>query len=743
MSDVRITIDTNDKELLAALKRVKDGFEGVRETGQKSAQGVVRGQQDVAKSVKDMSSTAQAEFRASQGAADTFAGVFTSQVLVAGIQAVAGAFRSLAGTIRESIGEAVAKQEIQQRLANTLEITGRNTDGAADRLRAFGNEIQRTTRFTGDQTAEALTLLATMTELDEEGLQAATRAAIDLAAATGVSLTTAIQNVGRAANGEVTQFRRLGLVIEQGEDAAETFDNTLELISQRMGGAAAADANTFAGAMAQLQNEIDDAKAALGAYFIENELVQKGIQSATELFRTLQDVLQGNNATFNQYKEILIPVAAALGGIAAGVVAVTTAMVAKAVAVKALTIATTAFGVALNLIPLVAIATGIGALIGVIVALARNWDRVQLTVTESMANILRSVLNAAGPIARIFGIDPNDGALARGLEALEERAGRLRERLEEQAEVVEDAGAEVERVQEQANQREQARQQAQFAKLQEAAAQHNQKMLEIEQQAAEKQAIQALEFEAKRTEVQDIGREEQIEKAFEFELRKIELQQDAELRRAALIEDAAERERAIQEIRNNALLAQQAAKNKAEIDQEKRRVAELKELDKQRENDQKDFMRRAVSLSTSQNRELAAIGKAAAVAQVLRDTPPAISSAFRFGTSVGGPKVGGVFAGIAAAAQAQQLARAKGLNFQDGGIVPGTSFTGDRVQANVNSGEMVLNRQQQARLFDLANSGGGAGQEIVVHTTVELDGEKLGLAVSRQVADGLKLGEAV
>lgn len=41
--------------------------------------------------------------------------------------------------------------------------------------------------------------------------------------------------------------------------------------------------------------------------------------------------------------------------------------------------------------------------------------------------------------------------------------------------------------------------------------------------------------------------------------------------------------------------------------------------------------------------------------------------------------------------------------FADGGIVSGTSYTGDRQIVRVNSGEMVLNKQQQANLFELAN----------------------------------------
>ena len=48
--------------------------------------------------------------------------------------------------------------------------------------------------------------------------------------------------------------------------------------------------------------------------------------------------------------------------------------------------------------------------------------------------------------------------------------------------------------------------------------------------------------------------------------------------------------------------------------------------------------------------------------------------------------------------------------FATGGIVGGTSYTGDRQLIRVNSGEMILNGKQQARLFSMINSGGGGGE---------------------------------
>ena len=52
--------------------------------------------------------------------------------------------------------------------------------------------------------------------------------------------------------------------------------------------------------------------------------------------------------------------------------------------------------------------------------------------------------------------------------------------------------------------------------------------------------------------------------------------------------------------------------------------------------------------------------------------------------------------------------------FAEGGIVPGTSETGDQVPAMVNSGEMILNKDQQTNLFAMAKGGGGGGETTVV-----------------------------
>lgn len=88
----------------------------------------------------------------------------------------------------------------------------------------------------------------------------------------------------------------------------------------------------------------------------------------------------------------------------------------------------------------------------------------------------------------------------------------------------------------------------------------------------------------------------------------------------------------------------------------------------------------------------------------------AAAAALSFFPIFGIPRPGkgaGQLAASGAAFLAAGVLRGAAASFQDGGIVAGSSFSGDNVPAMVNSGEMVLNRSQQAQLFAMANGSGG------------------------------------
>lgn len=63
-------------------------------------------------------------------------------------------------------------------------------------------------------------------------------------------------------------------------------------------------------------------------------------------------------------------------------------------------------------------------------------------------------------------------------------------------------------------------------------------------------------------------------------------------------------------------------------------------------------------------------------------------------------------------------------SFAYGGIVPGTSYSGDRLTANVNSGEMIINQHQQRNLFSMLN-GNSVGAGVSGNVIFKISGDNL------------------
>lgn len=117
------------------------------------------------------------------------------------------------------------------------------------------------------------------------------------------------------------------------------------------------------------------------------------------------------------------------------------------------------------------------------------------------------------------------------------------------------------------------------------------------------------------------------------------------------------------------------------------------------------------TLQQSSNKALFLVGKAAALAQSYISAYQAHNVALASAP----PPFNFALAAAVDASSALAIAKIIGVKgFKDGGIVGGNSITGDRQIIRANSGEMVLNAEQQASLFNLANGSGGGQTEIIL-----------------------------
>lgn len=162
-------------------------------------------------------------------------------------------------------------------------------------------------------------------------------------------------------------------------------------------------------------------------------------------------------------------------------------------------------------------------------------------------------------------------------------------------------------------------------------------------------------------------------------------------------------------------------------------------------------------LMQTENTKQFKIGKAAAIAKAITDMYAGVQGAFASQAAI--PIVGPALAAAAAAAallvgtqRIQKLRNAQPPKYQFGGIVPGASNAGDNVVARLNSGEMVLNRSQQAQLFNIANGSGNdssglreaisaLGDRIAeLEVVLVANDTEIARSASRGVQNGIEIG---
>lgn len=615
------------------------------------------------------------------GVYDIFAGNVAANVVTGAFNAMVGAAGSLFNLfITDGVTAAQASEDALNSLNVALAQSGLLTDGASDRFTAFAKTIQQTTAFEDDLVIKNIALLASLTSLDEDGLKGATTAATNLSAALGKDLGTTTEALAKAANGNTATIKKMGIQFEESGTKAGTFQNILAAIEDKVGGTATSKINTYSGALAQNRNAFSDLQEEIGGLITQNPAVVSAINAVTSVLTgSSGSVKDGSQA----YKEL----------VAEGLILFIDTATLATIAVNTLL---NAFNIAFNGIKV----TVLGSLAGVAGALSFFSDSAETafeTLKSGASDAIKEIndSNGKGPLVEMA------TNLAKIGLAAEDGLGKLKSGAESVKSGLDNSTDSVNKLTE----------------AQKLANEENNKFAEgLAKQADDTKAAYELRLAEISAFYDSSATIEQEKGNINFEAllaREIEF---AEAKATLLLQNLEEENARIEASTVDPsikLKAKLAAEQKYQTDSLKlsseftnKSVALGKQEIKQKEDDQRNSLNLFASLASSKNKTLGAIGKTAALVQVAIDTEQAASSAFKFGASVGGPPLGFVFQGIAYAAQAAKAANIAGIQFNQGGIVPGTSMTGDRIQARVNSGEMVLNRNQQQELFELANGRG-------------------------------------
>lgn len=642
------------------------------------------------KSFKKMGDSGSSAFRditlhigKATGVYEIFQGNLLANLAVKGIELVTDAAKELFNVfVIEGVHAAAEAEANLNQLNVAIAQSGHYSQQASEDFQKFAESLQETTGVEDDVIIKNAALLEGLTQLDGKGLQKATSAALDLSAALGRDLNTTIEALGKAANGNVTALQKMGIEVRKGATDAQTLDNAIKAINDRFGGSAAKQLNTFEGAIKLVGATFNDLQEAIGNTIVKNEVIVSVIKTVGQIFGELKGSIDSNRGSLKTF-------------IAEGVIATADALLALVTVLDVLVKAGTS---SFELIK--ASVYGFGAAVtGVLSVFSSKFDQsfkeftaaadasmkaVGTSLTEDsklgeVATLLARVGNSAKDSFAQMGDSAKEGA--DGIEYANSAVVRL---TDAQKKFIEETYKSATALAEQGKSaKEQLDKQIADAEL----AKEQQNLLDADNKVAQLANEQA--FLEQKAALED-----------QYFAGQITRQEQA---RALDIENAT--------TYNAAIANLEAQRATASIKNNQKAVDAKRKQNEQEAADRKASLSYISTLQQESSKELFAIGKAAALAVAYIDGQAAVMKAL----SAAPPPFNFALAalvGVAAAANLARIASAQPPGFEDGGIVPGNSFSGDNVSAQVNSGEMILNRNQQTRLFQMANGDGSSSGKL-------------------------------
>jgi len=202
--------------------------------------------------------------------------------------AAAGAYAIKIGV--DGVKAAIEDQQAQIQLANAL---AKATGATKEQIAATEDSIDKMARATGvadDKLRPALQRLSISTG-DVGKAQDLLAIALDVSTATGKPLEGVAQALSKAYEGNTASLGRLGIGLSSAELKSMSFQEVTKQLTDTFGGAAAANADTYAGRIARVQVAFDEAKETIG--FALLPVLEKLLGFVTNTVLPIFDKLSG------------------------------------------------------------------------------------------------------------------------------------------------------------------------------------------------------------------------------------------------------------------------------------------------------------------------------------------------------------------------------------------------------------------------------------------------------------------
>ncbi len=262
-NDVDININVNSDDALKEIKSFGSSAEKALD--------------NVTSSVGNIGSSLKGAFK--EGSS-VFSGIATAfGPLTAIVTGAIVGFNKISAAIDDAVAEAKSLKEI----GASLSATGEGGSIAVQAISDFADELKATTKV-DDDLIKSLFVTAKSFGINTEQAKNLTEAALNLSAATGIDVETAVRQLGGTLDGTAGKINNLGadfrnLSTEQLKSGA-----AIDLVSKKYAGAAANDVDQYSKATARLSNAFSDLSKGFGRVIIESDLVIGALNLTAKVF---------------------------------------------------------------------------------------------------------------------------------------------------------------------------------------------------------------------------------------------------------------------------------------------------------------------------------------------------------------------------------------------------------------------------------------------------------------------------
>ena len=213
----------------------------------------------------------------------------------------------------DGVKAAIEDEAAQVKLANAL----RNATGATEaQIKATEDQILKMSLATGvsdEKLRPALQRIALSTG-DLSKAQDLLSVALDVSTSTSKPLEAVANAIGKAYDGNTAALGKLGIGLSSAELKTMSFTDVQAKLTDLFGGAAAANAETYAGRLERLKVTFDEAKETIGykllpiiqqlVEFIVNKVVP-ALGSFADFFKPITDAIEKNKETFMTFIDFI------------------------------------------------------------------------------------------------------------------------------------------------------------------------------------------------------------------------------------------------------------------------------------------------------------------------------------------------------------------------------------------------------------------------------------------------------